>query len=221
MMKAMTVIAAFSAGLCAAPALAHPHFFVDAGVEVIFDAEGRAEAVRITWTYDEFFSLAVVSERGLDADFDGALTADEAKVLTGFDMEWDPGFPGDTYALIGNRTLELSQPEAPTADYRSGRVTSTHLRRFAEPVEIGADPLLVQIYDPTYYTAYTISVPSVLTNAPAGCAHAVFTPDQAAADAVLQVALEEYSGTDGLEADFPAIGAAYADEARITCADPS
>ena len=30
----------------AAPALAHPHVFIDAGVDVIFGPDGRAEALR-------------------------------------------------------------------------------------------------------------------------------------------------------------------------------
>lgn len=35
------------------PALAHPHIFVDTTHQLIFDAEGRLEAVRVTWDYDE------------------------------------------------------------------------------------------------------------------------------------------------------------------------
>ena len=36
------------------PALAHPHVFVDTGLEVIFDEQGRATGIRISWTYDEY-----------------------------------------------------------------------------------------------------------------------------------------------------------------------
>ncbi len=63
---------------------AHPHVFIDAGVEVIFDAEGRAEALRVTWIYDEFYSLMIAEERGLDPDYDGTATPDKTAGIVGF-----------------------------------------------------------------------------------------------------------------------------------------
>ena len=62
-----------------APALAeaHPHIFVSTGIEVLFDPEGRATALRISWTYDEMFSLMMVQENGLDPDGDNVLTKAE------------------------------------------------------------------------------------------------------------------------------------------------
>lgn len=198
----------------AAPVLAHPHVFIDAGVDVIFGPDGRAEALRIEWSYDDLYSLVLIEERGFDPDLDGVLTPEETAALSGFDMAWDPGFPGDTYALSGDRPLALSRPLEWSARYENGRLISTHLRRFDTPPEPGA-PLIVQVYDPGFYTAYVIARPVALMGTPpAGCTAEVFEPDRAAADDLLAQALEEYAGED---ADFPAIGAAYAEEARITC----
>ena len=201
-------------------AIAHPHVFIDTGVEVIFDDAGLAAALRISWTYDDLYSLMIIADRGLDADFDGALTAEEETALSGFDMDWDEGFPGDTYALKEGAALALSRPADWTARYQGGRITSTHLRRFAEPVPVGAVPLVVQVYDPSFYSAYTIASAPVLTGG-AACRTQVFEPDRAAADARLLAAMEELSGSADAEADFPAIGDAYAEEVRITCAAPS
>lgn len=211
------------AGLVAAtagPAVAHPHVFIDATVEVIFDAEGRASALRIGWTYDDLFSLVMVEERGLDPDYDGTLTAEETARLSGFDMNWDPGFPGDTYALLGEAPLDLSRPKDWTAVYADGRITSTHLRSFDQPVDLGAGPLVVQVYDPGFYTAYGIVGTPVLTGRE-GCVAEVFEPDRAAADAILTAAIEELAGSPDVEGDFPAVGAAYAEEVRVTCDAPS
>jgi ABC-type uncharacterized transport system substrate-binding protein len=61
---------AFALLLLPAPALAHPHVFVDASVEVVFDAQNRATGLRIGWTYDDLFSLMIVEDRGLDPDYD-------------------------------------------------------------------------------------------------------------------------------------------------------
>lgn len=200
-------------------AVAHPHIFIDTGVEVIFDDQVSATALRITWTYDDLFSLIIIEDRGLDPDFDGVLTADETAALQGWDMQWDPGFAGDTYALRGDVALALSGPSEWTAGYVDGRLTSTHLRRFAEPVPMDQS-LVVQSYDPGFYSAYTVE-PEVRLTGGEGCSAQVFEPDRKAADARLQAAIAEQAGTEDLEGAFPAIGAAYAEEVRITCAAPS
>jgi ABC-type uncharacterized transport system substrate-binding protein len=202
--------------MAASPALAHPHVFVDATVEVVFDAEGRASALRIGWAYDDLFSLMIVEDRGLDPDYDGVLTDDAVAALAGFDMQWDPGFPGDTYPLLDNAPLALGPPQDWTAAWDGTRIISTHLRPFVEPVVVGADPLVVQVYDPSFYTSYLIAATPVLTGRE-GCAVQVFEPDRAAAEATLMAALEEYAGSSDLEGEFPAVGAAYAMEARVTC----
>jgi ABC-type uncharacterized transport system substrate-binding protein len=209
---------ALAAGLGpAGGALAHPHVFIDTTIEVIFDAEGRAEALRIGWTYDDLFSLAMIADMGLDPDWDGRLTPGEEARLAGFDMNWDPGFAGDTYALQGEEDLPLSRPEAWSARYEGQKITSTHLRRFAAPVEVGALPLVVQVYDPGFYTAYTIAARPVLTGAPAGCRAQAFEPDLDAAEQALLDALAEYGAEVDVEIEFPAVGRHYAEEVQVTC----
>ncbi|MEH7827599.1 DUF1007 family protein [Gemmobacter denitrificans] len=208
----------FCAALTAQSAQAHPHVWVDAGIEVIFDADGRASALRIRWTYDEFYSLVLVEERGQDADHDGTATAAENAALSGFDMNWHADFAGDTYLLAGGQPVALSRPESWTADYRDGRLTSTHVRRIDPPLD-PLQGLQVQVYDPGFYTAYTIAFAPVFTPAlPKGCSAQVLEPDRSAADQQLLDALAEYGADENLEADFPAIGASFSEEVKITCA---
>lgn len=199
-----------------APALAHPHVWVDTRIEVILNDANQATGVRIGWTYDDLYSLYIVGDMGLDPDWDGALTPEEEAQLAGFDMKWESGFAGDTYALQGGRALDLSAPQDWTAGYAEGRISSTHLRLFAEPVPLGEVPLILQVYDPGYYVAYSIPFDPVLTGGQ-GCSAQVFVPDLDAADEELKAALEEYTPDIDLEAEFPAIGAAYAEEVRVTC----
>jgi ABC-type uncharacterized transport system substrate-binding protein len=203
----------------AAPVLAHPHVFIDARIEIILDTQNRATGVRISWTYDDLYSLFVVGDMGLDPDWDGKLTPEEEARLSGFDMNWDAGFPGDTYALVGERELALSRPQVWSASYADGKITSVHLRSFDAPVAVGAEPLLIQVYDPGFYTAYTIVGDPVLTGG-SNCLAEVFGPDLDAADEALKAALAEYSADVDLEADFPAVGRTYSEEVRVTCAAP-
>ncbi len=201
----------------ATPALAHPHVYIDSGIEVLIDDQNRATGVRISWTYDEYYSLFIIGDMGLDPDWDGALTAEEAARLSGFDMKWDPEFPGDTYALQGDVDLSLSRPKGWSADYADGKITSRHVRDFDLPISLTGDPLIVQVYDPGYYVLYTIVHDPVLTGG-LGCTATAYAPDITEADEALKDALAEYSADESVEADFPAIGKAYSEEIRVTCA---
>jgi ABC-type uncharacterized transport system substrate-binding protein len=203
----------------AGPALAHPHVWIDTKIEVILNDRNEATGVRVSWTYDDLYSLYVVGDMGLDPDWDGKLTPEEQASLSGFDMKWTPGFEGDTYVLLGDAPLALSGPSDWTADYAAGKITSTHLRRFDAPVALGAGPLVVQVYDPGYYVAYAIPFDPVLTGGQ-GCTARVFVPDLDAAEQELMAALSEYTPDVDLEAQFPAVGAKFAEEVRVTCTAP-
>jgi ABC-type uncharacterized transport system substrate-binding protein len=203
----------------AGPALAHPHVWIDTKIEVILNDRNEATGVRVSWTYDDLYSLYVVGDMGLDPDWDGKLTPEEEARLSGFDMKWDPEFPGDTYALQGEAPLALSRPKDWTAGYADGKITSTHLRSFDAPVPVGDKPLIVQVYDPGYYVAYAIPFDPVVTGG-TGCTAQVFQPDIDEAEEQLLAALSEYTPDVDLEAEFPAVGAQFAEEVRVTCAAP-
>jgi ABC-type uncharacterized transport system substrate-binding protein len=203
----------------AGPALAHPHVWIDSKIEVILNDRNEATGVRVSWTYDDLYSLYVVGDMGLDPDWDGKLTPEEEARLSGFDMKWDPEFPGDTYALQGEVPLALSRPKDWTAGYADGKITSTHLRSFDAPVPVGDKPLIVQVYDPGYYVAYAIPFDPVVTGG-TGCKAQVFQPDIDEAEEQLLAALSEYTPDVDLEAEFPAVGAQFAEEVRVTCAAP-
>lgn len=87
--------------------IAHPHIFVEAELDVIFDAENSPEALRISWHCDPLFSTLLVSDMGLGDDYDGILSPDEVVELQGFDMNWRDGYHGDTLVTQQGRPLEL------------------------------------------------------------------------------------------------------------------
>lgn len=204
----------------AGPACAHPHVFIDTRVEVIFDKAGKATQVRITWTYDDFYSLSILADQGYDQDGDGKLTDEEKRRLPGFDMHWEAGYPGDTYALLGDTPLKLGPPHDYTADFTDGKLISTQLRDIVPAVDPVAKPLVVRSYDPSYYVEYTITDSPKVTGRN-GCTGKLVEPDLTAADKQLQEALSKYSADMDVEVDYPAVGAAFADEVRVQCASPS
>jgi ABC-type uncharacterized transport system substrate-binding protein len=199
---------------------AHPHVFIDAKVDVQLDAENRATAVRVFWIYDEFFSLSMVADMGLDSDGDGTLSAEDTAKLSGFDMRWDPSFPGDTYVLHSEAEVALSRPRDFDATYDGVKITSSHWRDLERPVDLTGLPLIVQVYDPGYYVAYRIAGETDVLGGTGGCSAVAYGPDLEAADEELRAALAEYGADVNLEMEFPAVGAVYAEEVRISCPAP-
>lgn len=211
-------IAAAALLAMAGPAGAHPHMFVDTGIEAIFDAEGRLAAVRITWVYDELTTLMSVTDGGYDKDGDGALSEAEMEPLQGFDMEWGTDFLGDFQISRGAETLELVPgPQDWTSAWKDGHMISTHVRRLVTPVAPGLEPLVLKPFDPGYYTAYAIVGTPVVTGRD-DCSAQVFEPDLTAAQEALAAALDEYSPDQSLEEmGYLMIGESYAEEVQLTC----
>ncbi|MFN4057730.1 MAG: DUF1007 family protein [Roseinatronobacter sp.] len=204
--------------LLPAPARAHPHIFVDATVELLFGRDGTPHAVRIGWVYDPVFSMLLVGDMELDPDFDGILTPEEMAALQGFDMNWIPGYHGDTHLTQAGKALELGPPQDWTSDYHDGQLRSTHLR--ALPALDHSAEWTLSVYDPTYYTSYSLAAAPVLTGRE-DCRARVFVPDWEAAGAQLQAALDEMLGAGrDMEMDFPAVGALFSEEVRIQCPAP-
>lgn len=195
----------------------HPHVFVDTGIEVIFNDQQQVSAVKVTWAYDEFYSLFIAEDFGVDKDGDGSITQEEAAKLAGFDANWIEGFEGDTYLTMGGEKLGLSGPLQPTATMFEGRIVTTHVRELDEPVTVSGNHLSVKPYDPTYYSAYYVTLPVKLSeNSP--CAFAQIEPDIDGELARMQSFLLTLDANADLEEnDIPLMGEAFATEIRVTC----
>lgn len=201
---------------CAAPLAAHPHIFVDTGLDLKFDGEGRLVEVKVTWAYDEFYSLLIMEDRALDPDFDGVLTEAEQAELTGFDMRWTPGFNGDLVIAQSGRVLPLSGPLKYTAVYRDARITTTHVRR-VDPNQNAGQRIEIKPYDPTYYTAYDITLPVRIEGSDI-CGQRIDMPD---IDTNLMLLRDELNALDVEttpdDADLPDIGVLLASTVVVTC----
>ncbi|MBD3665788.1 DUF1007 family protein [Sulfitobacter aestuariivivens] len=205
--------------LVAAPPLdAHPHIFIDTGLEVIVDEEGHVTYVKVTWTYDALYSLLVTEDKGMDLDGDGALSPEEEDALAGFDMAWIPGFNGDLVAHLDDAPLALGGPEAATAEMIDGRIITTHMRAVAGTPALGDATLSLKPYDETFYTAYDVTGTIAVTGLD-GCDIRKVEPDVDAELANLQYLLGKLSqDQDAIEMGFPEVGESFATDVQVTCA---
>lgn len=137
------------------PAAAHPHVFIDADAALVFGKSGRLEAVRVTWTYDEFYSLMMIEDANLDADGDGTPDPARLRAFAGHDVDWEAGFPGHIVLDQQDQPIGLGAPLDHHARFADGRIITSHVRPLSNPVTVtAAHPLQLRIYDPEYFVAY-------------------------------------------------------------------
>jgi ABC-type uncharacterized transport system substrate-binding protein len=144
---------------CLAPsvATAHPHVFLDTMLVLTFDDSQRLASIRVAWAYDEYFSMSVFADMGLDSDLDGKLTKEELAKLQGFNTDWPPDFAGDLYVESDGLDQPLSGPLNASVRVEEGRILSFISRDLVQPVTIGPQGLTIRNYDPSYYNEFTLT----------------------------------------------------------------
>lgn len=189
--------------------LAHPHVFVDTRLRLQVGADGTFEGVEISWTYDDFYSLLLLSDMGLMTDADGRLGESDLAQLDGFDLQWVDGFAGDTFATRDGLPVSLGPPEGRGVSVKNGLITSVHYRAASGAM----DGVVIKAFDPTFYTAYSLVGP---VEVDAACSVTVEAPDLDAAYTKVEELLYATPSGDA-EADFPEVGEAFADTVRVSC----
>lgn len=202
--------------LAAAPLGAHPHIFVNTGLVFIVDPQNRLTHVRVTWEYDELYSLLVTEDMGVDQDYDGVLDAADTAKLTGFDMQWVEGYNGDLVVRQAGMPLELSAPSAATATMIDGKIITTHLRAISGEPSL-TQPVEFEPYDGTYYTAYDVGLP-VTVEGREGCKVTLDAPDIEGALAMTRAELSAIPQDFDMEsAGLGDIGARFATKVALSC----
>jgi ABC-type uncharacterized transport system substrate-binding protein len=213
MARIRTAAAALAVLTALAPAAgAHPHTFIDGGVDFRFDGEGRLAALEVTWIYDAMTSLFMLEDLGIDAAV--PLAPEDRSRLAAYQTEWDQGFAGDSYLLDGEAAVVLSGPiGADAAVTDDGRVVITFERDVAVPFR-PAPEAIVEVYDPTYYTAYAVTTEPALSGEAAGCRAEVvaFVPT-----AALKPLLDELAAVPADATPERELGRLLADRIRLAC----
>lgn len=196
---------------------AHPHLFIETDLTVVVDEAGYVTGVEVVWTYEFFFSLLLTEDLGIDADGDMRLTPDEMLVLEGAVLNWPPDFQGDTWVTGPDGLVPLGARERHTVEFLEGQIIERHYRPLAAPVS-AHEGVMVQVYDQTYYTAYTMTAAAEM-RAPDGCEIATVYADLDDAYSTLDELLYGRPADDpSLDTDFPEVGSYFADTVTVTCA---
>ena len=144
-------------------AFAHPHVFVDAKVQVLFDEKGFS-GIKNHWVYDEIYSAAMVAS--VDSDGDGKLSAQESEKLKSTilgDLEKMNYF---NYVQWGSDFLKVEELRNFRASVANRRLVLDFVVYFSVPAGNDYSMLVVVVADPTNYVQVTCDMESAEVSAP-------------------------------------------------------
>jgi ABC-type uncharacterized transport system substrate-binding protein len=172
-------VAAIMALICAGPlaARAHPHVWVTAESEVMFDEHKAITGFKHKWTFDEAYSSFAVE--GVDANHDGVYDREELRELAEVNISSLKEFDYFTFPKLGSQLLQRLPPKDYWLEYHDGKLTLFFTLPLAQPVPAAKiKSFAFAIYDPSYYVDFGLAKehPIALAGAPAGCVPSVRNP---------------------------------------------
>jgi ABC-type uncharacterized transport system substrate-binding protein len=172
--RRFAMIAGLAVGVPVAAA-AHPHVFVKAKAEVLFDDQGRIVDVRHVWQFDPAFSA--FASQGLDTNHDGKLSAKELAPMAKTNVDSLKVYDFFTWLTIGKKKVKFKFPDKYFLRDYNGLLTLYYELPLAEPAKPGPH-MTLEIYDPQYFVAFTFAKqdPITLYHAPPGCKAAYHPP---------------------------------------------
>jgi len=195
-----------------APASAHPHVWVNAREEILFDEQGEIKAVRSAWVFDEMYSAFATEGLGKDGK---PATPEELAPLAKTNVESLAEFDYFVFAKNGGAKIAFDAP----VDYRlEARPDKRVVLYFTLPLKTpvkASKAFSLQVYDPTYFVAFSLEKdnPVSLVSAPSGCSANVLGANPLVADETKKLSEAFFSGLSP-GADF---GVKLADRAIIAC----
>lgn len=147
----MIVLAFLLVVLASAPALAHPHVWVDYTVTVRFTADGP-DAVRVDWAFDEMISALIIQK--YDTDRDGRFSARENRAIESEHFVHLKEFSYFVDLKIDGVAVPITQIK----DFEARIVKGLLHYAFTVPIPraVRRDGIVdVNIVDPSFYTAFT------------------------------------------------------------------
>lgn len=137
-------------------AQAHPHIYIEGGLELVFNRQGQVTNVRQSWLFDELFSTYAL--QGMPRDQAGQVASAELDKITG---EWmtalsEPESHFFTKITLAGQPLKLGAPlnARSSWDPKASQLVLSFDLPVEPPVTIDAKGLEVDIQDPGYFVAF-------------------------------------------------------------------
>lgn len=176
-MKPAPLLFAGAAWLLPNMALAHPHVFAEARLEVVAGDDGTITELRNVWRFDEMFSSSVVLD--FDNNSNMKLDADELAEVGQTVLESLEEFSYYTSITEDGKTIKVAKPDAINVDFQDGQLLMFFKIKPGESLPLKGT-LTFGVYDPTMYAAMDFATDGDLVlvgDKFAACKHQVVRPD--------------------------------------------
>ena len=195
------------------PALAHPHVFAEARLEVTGTGDGHVDRLRHVWRFDELFSATVLLEFDMDAS--GALELEELEKVASVITTSIAEFGYFQSIRVGDREVTVARVDDLRVDMVDGQMLVLFTSQPAEQVAFSDNPHFA-VYDPTFYTAieFLSDNEMVIIDPPDGCSARMVVPDPDEAIAANQDSLTEAFFNEPEGNDLSRI---FATRMEVTC----
>lgn len=151
MIRLFLLLALMVSGVSAA--FGHPHVWLKAQVELVFDADNNFVAVRHAWQFDEDFTA--FATQGLDENGDGEFSREELTELAQINVESLKEFEYFTFVQMGPKDPPYKAPDDQWLEHKDGRLTLHYTLSMEEPVKPdpvkGFQDLTVEVFDATFF----------------------------------------------------------------------
>lgn len=208
-------VAVFAAPVSLKQASAHPHVFIDGAVDFIVDEAGALTGLSVTWKYDRFETLYVLTSIGIISAPDGSLSDKDRKTLIRNESDWPDSFDGAAHLTIDGDPVVLSGPLDLDAVLEDGHLTVRYHRDLTRPATISGRDVQVAFYERTYYYAFSVAEPPEIIGSMDDCMIDVTPFDATAEDRTMQATLAKLSREETPEDTN--VGALFADRIALQC----
>ncbi|KAB2685701.1 DUF1007 family protein [Brucella tritici] len=206
---------ALLAGLLPTAALAHPHVFADARLELTIAPDGTVQQLAHVWRFDDVFSSTVLMEfdKNGDLQLDKNELIDLGHVINSSIAE----FKYFQTVLDNGKDVKMARPTDLAADFTDNRLLIVFTSKPEKPLKLAAGhKVSFGVYDPTFYTAidYMNDGDLVVKGLPASCTSKVIRPNPDEALAQNQATLTDAFFNDPAGTDMSKI---FATRLEIDC----
>ncbi|MFB9947415.1 DUF1007 family protein [Rhizobium puerariae] len=170
-------IAALAVACLPLPALAHPHIFAEARLEVVAGDDGNIAELRNVWRFDEVFSSSVLLD--FDKNTDLKLDARELAELGEVMRKSLADFHYFTTITLNGATVGVKKPDVIHTSLDGNQLLVIFAVKPEKPVPLKGR-LTFGIYDPSLYTSIDFPTDGDLVVQGSGfgkCQHKVVRPD--------------------------------------------
>lgn len=193
-------------------AMAHPHVFVAAKAEVIFDGKGNVLGVNHVWTFDETYSA--FATMGFPKGPDGKYLPDKLAELAKVNVESLVDFGYFTDGKASGKKVEFGTPQNYRLEHHDNALTLFLTLPLKAPVP--GKTFTLDVGDKTFFVSFAFDEAKdavVLANAPAGCSVTVRRPQQAEVTNFARLSDQMFQALSGRSE----VTEAFANSARIVC----